>query len=44
LRLAEEADRAGFPVASAHLFYLAVQVIDDPASLAGIKAPTRDLN
>lgn len=31
LRLAEEADSAGFRVAAEHLLYLASQVLDDPA-------------
>jgi hypothetical protein len=31
LRLAEEADHAGFPVAAEHLLYLANEVLDKPA-------------
>lgn len=32
LRLAEDADRAGFPIAAEHLFYLANEVLDQPLS------------
>lgn len=33
LTLAQETDRAGFRIASEHLLYLALQVVDNPASL-----------
>ncbi|MDR3529152.1 MAG: hypothetical protein P4L90_01155 [Rhodopila sp.] len=32
LELAEEADRAGFPIAAEHLFYLAFQVLEGPGT------------
>lgn len=34
LRLAEDADHAGFPVAAEHLLYLASEVLDQPATPA----------
>jgi hypothetical protein len=34
LQLAEEADRAGFPVAAEDLFHIAIQAVNDPAELS----------
>ncbi len=33
ITLAQDADRAGFPVAAEHLLYLASEVLDEPATL-----------
>lgn len=41
LRLAEDADRAGFRVAAEHLIYLADQVLDAPETLRIGTIPAR---